>query len=824
MRCTCKFSLKSILILGKKYSINLSIISSKLLFTLIFLLLSNHSKAQVVTTSYTSSTTFTVPVGVTALKVECWGAGGKGSSIADAIDVGAGGGGGAYSSSLICVIPGTVYNIAVGAGGTGATPNGGDTYFGNTSLVMAKGGAGLANNVTIGGAGGKAAQSIGQTKYDGGDGSSRTSYTIVVSLAYRSGAGGGGAGSTGAGNLAVGVVAGAAKTENGGKGGDGVDGGLLSLLGGFVGNAGSDYGAGGGGAGRGALFSTSVYNGGNGGKGLVRISYEQYSCDATLETTWNGTAWSNGTPQGCKKAIINGNYNTTTNGSFTACSLQILAGRTLTVGNGTNTDSVIIYNQLDNAGNLVINNNASLLQHYSVKNNAGTISMHRYTKPMYRYDYTYWSSPLTFDSGYTLQALSPLTLADKYFSWNTTTQSWNVVANGTEIMTPAKGYIVRAPQNYSTVPSTTQIYHGAVFTGKPNNGNVTLNVVGTTDPLLKKWNLIGNPYPSAIDIEKFLFQNNTLLDGTAYVWTHNTPPNSSGTYTAADFAVYNFSGSVGTSTLFVPTKNFASGQSFFVKGIANGTVTFNNGMRVASSNNQFYRQQQTTSQNVVGSEKHRVWLNLTNEQSAFSQALVGYIANATNDLDWGYDGELFAGNSIALYSVAGDKELSINGRSLPFNEQDFIPLGYKSNANGNLKISIAAADGQLANTTIYLQDKVLNIIHNLKESDYEFTTTSGIFKDRFVLRYTEESLGIKTYADKESIIVYKDSNRNIMINSGLENMNQISIFDISGRLIYERKDVGATNATIESLPVSSQVLLVNIITDNGQKFVKKILY
>lgn len=794
--------------------------ANKFLFASVFFLIPKQGLSQVVTT-YPSNTTFTVPVGVTSLKVECWGAGGKGSNLLNAIDVGGGGGGGAYSSSLLCVVPGETYAVAVGIGGTGATPNGGDSYFGSASTVMAKGGAGLSENINTGALGAKASESVGQIKYDGGNGGSRTSYIIVVSLAYRAGGGGGGAGSSGAGNSAVGITAGATKTDNGGKGGDGIDGGLLNLLGGFTGIAGSNYGGGGSGAGRGLLFSSSIYEGGNGAPGLVRITYEEYACQATMETTWNGTVWSNGTPQGCKKAIINGNYNTSVNGSFTACSCQIMAGKTLTVGNGTNTDFITIYNQLENGGTLVINNNASLLQHYSFKNNAGNIAMHRYTKPMYRYDYTYWSSPLTADSNFTLQTLSPLTLSDKYYSWNATTQSWSVIMNGTETMVPGKGYGVRAPQTFSTNPSTVQPYLGGVFTGKPNNGNISYGIVGSNsaDPLLQKWNLVGNPYPSAIDIEQFLLQNNTVLDGTAYVWTHNSPPNSSGSYVSSDYAVYNFSGSVGTTMGVVPTKYFAAGQSFFVKGIFNGntTATFNNKMRVSGFNSQFYRLPA-----VDG--KHRIWLNLQNAEGAFSQALVGYIENATNGLDWGYDADLFGGNYVTFYSLLDGKELSINGRALPFNDQDFVPLGYKTELNGNLIISIGNLDGEMTGRTIYLEDRTLGIIHDLKQSDYSFETLAGTFNNRFVLRYTNEALGINNPVDPEICLVYKDRNQNIIVSLGTGDISQIRIFDISGRLVHDAKNINRTKVSIENLPAMNQILLVEVQSENRKKFIKKIIF
>lgn len=42
-----------------------------------------------------------------------------------------------------------------------------------------------------------------------------------------------------------------------------------------------------------------------------------------------------------------------------------------------------------------------------------------------------------------------------------------------------------------------------------------------------------------------------------------------------------------------------------------------------------------------------------------------------------------------------------------------------------------------SNQNIYLEDKVLGVIHDLRQNPYSFTGTSGILNDRFVLRYNE---------------------------------------------------------------------------------------
>jgi hypothetical protein len=76
---------------------------------LLFICSFNTVSGQTSPETFNASTTWTAPVGVTSVEVECWGAGGSGGSSANN-DSSGGGGGGAYSRSLsIVVVPGNNY-------------------------------------------------------------------------------------------------------------------------------------------------------------------------------------------------------------------------------------------------------------------------------------------------------------------------------------------------------------------------------------------------------------------------------------------------------------------------------------------------------------------------------------------------------------------------------------------------------------------------------------------------------------------------------------------------------------------------------------------
>lgn len=147
------------------------------------------------------------PAGVTSVLAKCTGAGMKGGSGFGG-GGGKGGGGGAYSEKTIAVTPGNFYSYQVGPARTGFEAEGDcDTWFVDATTVMAKA-ANTANN------GGSADDSIGDTKFSGGDGYN------PMGPGAPAGGGGSSASAAGAGNSATDST-GATAPTGGGNGGDG---------------------------------------------------------------------------------------------------------------------------------------------------------------------------------------------------------------------------------------------------------------------------------------------------------------------------------------------------------------------------------------------------------------------------------------------------------------------------------------------------------------------------------------------------------------------------------------------------------------------------
>tara|TARA_R110000868_G_scaffold107860_1_gene294876 strand:- start:2874 stop:6785 length:3912 start_codon:yes stop_codon:yes gene_type:complete len=557
---------------------------------------------------------------------------------------------------------------------------------------------------------------------------------------------------------------------------------------------------------------------------------------ASVQAVWNGS-WTNGPPTSTQAVVFNSSY--TIAGDMEACSCQVNSG-SVTVNSGVTlkiTNGVTV-----SGGTLTFNDSSSLVQ-INNTSNSGNIFYKRTTPAIIDTDYVYWSSPV---SGFTLGALSPNTLAGKMYSYDAfaSPEDWRQESSGT-VMTPGKGYIVRGPEYAPPLPPFPSPF-SATFVGIPNNGTITIPIGGVNTS-----NLIGNPYPSALDADLFLSANSAVLEGTIYFWTHNTAIQlasnialgSAGSgayaYTSDDYASYNFTGGVGVGTpattlgfniSSIPSGKIASGQSFFATSIASGQVaTFNNGMRVdvlgaKIDNSQFFKNASNSKSTEV-IEKNRIWLNLTNTQGAFKQTLVGYVSGATNDYDSGYDGESYDGNEfIDFYSVYKDKNLVIQGRGLPFDENDTIPLGYRSEIEGDFTIAIDEVDGLFKDQNVFIEDKLLDVIHDLKNEAYHFSTAKGVFDERFVLVYTNKKLGTDEVELTDKTVMVSSKNKEVKIASSNELIDSVMVYDFAGKQIYKKGNIASNNLFISSLVASNSPLIVKVKLQNGQITSQKIVY
>ena len=540
--------------------------------------------------------------------------------------------------------------------------------------------------------------------------------------------------------------------------------------------------------------------------------------------TWSGSAW-DVTPTLADAVVLNGAY---ASGSF-ACNSLNFNGFDVTL---TGTQSLEIVNGVSGTGKVVMSSETSLVQRNSAAT-APALELTKTTRPIKRFDYVYWGQPISGDAFSQLNtaaaptaAIGAFDLKYKYVSGNITSAGgWqNLTAT-----TAGQGFIMRVKQQAPFTDATTLSVINLTFTGTANNGDITVPIVNvpSSTTSARNNNLLANPYPSAIDAEKFLTQNNTLVDGVIYLWRANTTNSGAAgaAYTVADYIAYTRAGSAGysgTGTDVNFNGKIASGQGFKVKAIATGTASFTNCMRVAGNNNQFYRTN-TYATNTTDT-KNRFKLNLQTDSGIANEILIAYLPETTLAYDAMYDAELNSVSTTKIYSILDNdtKKLVINARP-DFVDTDQVNLGFgKPDTNStNMQIALTQQEGIFANnqTPIYLHDTQTNVYHDFANGAYSFTTNSATDNTRFKVVYQNGTLGNPDFNTTTVSAFINNQTFSVTANNTIA---QIDLFDLTGRKIATYTKINA-NTFSSPFYKPTGIYLTKITLDSGKIVAQKLI-
>jgi len=544
------------------------------------------------------------------------------------------------------------------------------------------------------------------------------------------------------------------------------------------------------------------------------------NCDGY--TVWNGTEWSGGEPDSAKKAIIDGSL--ALSSDMESCELELSQNGQLEIPSGkTFTVNGAIVN---NAGeeNFIVESDGNLIQVEDVEN-TGAITVRRNSTPMMRLDYALWSSPV---DGQGIHAFSPETVASRIYTYEGESGYQLVPDLESSDFIAGKGYMFRAPNNWNLTTDANDgnpVAYPGEFKGVPFNGDISIAVHAGS------YTSVGNPYPSNIKLgdnpsnpENDTFLNANPEVGTVYFWTNTYGADGAGGYTGNNWATYTLAG--GTSAGFgsggtTPVPFVAPGQGFIISSTESGTsVSFNNTMRTSEEAIFFKNEEEETA---------RFWLNLdgTNDES-YNQILVGYMNGATLGIDNQIDGKMFGYEGSAIYNLIDDAStgsatrFTIQGRPLPFEADDVVPLGFRAIESGKFKISLSNYEGIFSEgqITIFIKDKALHIIHNLMESDYEFESVQGEFNDRFEVVYEDDGTMGTDDQSANAIRIYTDKDY-IVVDSKTEKILSVELFDLSGRNLFRNEKVNAHHYRVKS--ASKGIIVVKARAENGEIVTKKVI-
>ncbi len=541
----------------------------------------------------------------------------------------------------------------------------------------------------------------------------------------------------------------------------------------------------------------------------------------TGSKVWTGTDWSPaGAPTLGDEVRLDAPYS---GGSFGCNSLNFNGFDVTLTGNQT----LEIVNGTSGTGKVIMSSEASLLQRNSAVSGP-QIELTKTTRAIKRFDYVYWGVPVTenvFSQLASAVAIGQSTAGAfdfkyKYVSGNTSTSGgWqNLTATS-----PGQGFIMRVKQQAPFLDATTSNPINLKFTGTAINGEVPVPVAIVAGDNLspRNNNLLANPYPSAIDAEKFLLENSALLDGVIYLWRANTT-NTTGTatYAASDYIAYTKVGSTAIAGTTPSVGNFdgkiATGQGFKVRALNAGNVVFNNCMRVVGNNSQFFR-------NTVA-DKFKLFMQ--DENGIVNQVLIAYLPETTLGYDYMYDAQLLTVNNNKFYSILDTDQsinLAINAKP-SFQVEDEVKLGFDRNVGNNATYTIGINDkeGIFANnqTPIYLYDTFLGVYHDFSNGAYTFTSNQVTDKSRFRVVYQNQTLGND---DVANYTVHSTLKNNVLQVRSSEMIKHVQVYDMTGKLLLnETLDANQLTYTAP-FAMPQAVYVVKIFLDNGQVATNKLV-
>ena len=540
--------------------------------------------------------------------------------------------------------------------------------------------------------------------------------------------------------------------------------------------------------------------------------------------TWNGTNWSPaGAPGSTDTVIIAGNYNTADDGDITACALTVNAGSTLIVNQN---DFLSVANDITVNGTLNLFHTANVVQvddDATVTNN-GTINVFVNTPALDGRDFIILGSPMSSESR--ADVFTAALRVRNHLTGNFTPNgAVTAASNGAGVwvdeegddwpvyngaITPGEGYMVMRDLTGPASPLNLNFN-----TGTLNNGVVTYTA-GYNGSQNASPNIIANPYASAISATDFINTNSNV--DAVYFWEHITTP-SSGIpgpygldYTMEDISIFNLTGgtsAAGSDPGTTPNGTISSGQGFGVKVTSAGDITFNNSMRRTSGN--------TT---LRSTDDDRIWLNVqTDRYELNSTALIGFLPEATNAIDHGYDAKRLATN-VALYShlVDGSDQFGIQALGT-FQEDVKVPMGFATLVDERINYTISIEDIQglhLGNATAYLIDSHTNTITNLSETNYTFESEKGIYDNRFTLQFTPELILGNTDVSLETIAIYPNPTQDILnIASPVSEVKQVTIYDVRGRVVKTKTVSGNNIVQVDLSELNNTIYFVEVTTESG---------
>ena len=524
----------------------------------------------------------------------------------------------------------------------------------------------------------------------------------------------------------------------------------------------------------------------------------------------------------------------------------------------TNNAALFVTNGIDLAGansSIYLRDGAQLIQSNSSGNQGvGQLSIYQ-TGTANNFSYNYWGSPVgntnanntnnrdfipedsiydvtglttsnlaTYTTGYD-GATAPLVISNRWlykFEPGETYADWDYIGESGNAA-PGYGFTMKGTSG----SGSSQLYD---FRGKPNTGTITVPVLAPVAGNAQ-FTLMGNPYPSAIDMVDFFHDvtaNNSADFSQLLFWQQQSSGShyldsyvggygiytiSTGgvvSYTAAPRDTYDPSGNVvgnlgdfpeDTPGVDAPGRYLPVGQGFMVEGTANGNIEFRDSFRrywkEASGGSHFFNPgsnsntRSSTSQ-YAGHEipeswmRFRVLIDIEAPEGYFSrELLVNFTAEASDTFNFGleaYNSDIKPSDG---YFTEDDSKLSILAKSFDITTK--LPLGIVTDQSQNLGIRVYALQNFPDDMPIYLHDIEEQTYTDLRVQGFSTQLNEGTFENRFEIVFeNEDNLSEEDILTTAfSIFQNNHTSQLTILNPNSLSVSHFSLYDIAGKRVID---------------------------------------
>ncbi|MCX6278582.1 MAG: T9SS type A sorting domain-containing protein [Bacteroidetes bacterium] len=384
------------------------------------------------------------------------------------------------------------------------------------------------------------------------------------------------------------------------------------------------------------------------------------------------------------------------------------------------------------------------------------------------YDFFKWSEPTVAESKNWLNL--------KNTDWTLNTTDFGA----TPQFTPKTGYLVA--YNGTFAGSATKSFAGSLNTG---DQSFALTTGGNT------WNLIGNPFPSAIDWDAVT--KTVLADG--YYNIYNEAKSGGAGYESYLDVTHKTAGANG---------KIAATQGFFVKA-ASTPLDIPNTARVHDNN-----WLKSSESNPVNQLK----LKLGNAVN-YDEALIIFEANGSLNKGWYDASKLFSMNVEVpqVYTMKDNGRICIN--SLPAtNDPITVPVGMLIPSDGNYTLDLSGIESFSSRPGIILEDLKTNTTQNMVQTPvYSFSASKTDDPKRFLLHFAL-AIGINDKTTSQPFHVIASDNSLFIVDNTGNNKGEVSIYNMMGQLIL-RKPLSENPLTRLNFDGVTGYYIVKVITQNN---------